>query len=266
MLEERRGALEQVVGREDAVRRVELGRQPGVDVGLHRQVDEALGLADGQRPARGDLLADGCRSSDRLPGRHDLVDQTDPLGLLGGQDLAGQDQLLGPSRPDHSRQALGAAGTGRDRKPHFRQPEPGSLRRDPEVAAERQFQPAAEGVAFDGGDRRHRQFGQAARDAGLELVTLATAGAALLLELADVRTGGEGALAAAGHDDRTDVAGGRGGQDGQCGGQLVEERSRDQVQRRVVELETGDAAELERDELAHDAAPKSAASPIGPVA
>jgi hypothetical protein len=48
--------------------------------------------------------------------------------------------------------------------------------------------------------------------------------------------------------------------------ELLGELARDEVERRVDELEVRDATQLERDEIAHDAAPKSAARPIGPVA
>ena len=42
---------------------------------------QALRLADRERAARGDLLADRRRPRDGLAGRHDLVDEADPLGL-----------------------------------------------------------------------------------------------------------------------------------------------------------------------------------------
>ena len=56
--EEGFGAFEQVVGGEDADRGVELGGEAGREVGVEREVDEPLGLADRERAARGDLLAD----------------------------------------------------------------------------------------------------------------------------------------------------------------------------------------------------------------
>ena len=99
----------------------------------------------------------------------------------------------------------------------------------------------------------------------LELVPLAARLAALVLELADVRAGRERALAAPADDDRPDVVGGRLDRPERVA-KLEDELAGDEVERRVDQLEVGDPAELERDELAHDAAPKSAARPIGPVA
>ena len=191
---------------------VQLGREAGLDVGLDREVDQALRLADRERSALGDLLADA-RAPRRPPGRgHDLVHEPDPLGLGRGQDAPGQDQLLGPRGPDDPRQPLRPAGARRDGQAHLGQAELRALRGDPDVAAQRQLEPAAERVALDRGDRRHRQRRQPGRDAGLQLVPRASAGAALGLELAHVRAGREGPLASPAHDDRADVAGIGGGE------------------------------------------------------
>ena len=73
---------------------------------LGRQIDQALGLAHRERAARGDLLADRVGRGEASPRRHDLVDEPDPLGLVGVEDPAGQDQLLGPRRADDPWQAL----------------------------------------------------------------------------------------------------------------------------------------------------------------
>ena len=86
------------------------------------------------------------------------------------------------------------------------------------------------------------------------------------LELLHVRTHRERPLAAAAHDNRPDIAG-RGPFERRQGRvQLIEEFTGHEVQRRIDELEVGDRAQLQLDEPAHDAAPKSAARPIGPVA
>ena len=84
----------------------------------------------------------------------------------------------------------------------------------------------------------------------------------LLLELADVRAGRERALATPADHDRPDVVGRLDRPERVA--KLEDELPGEQVERRVGQLEVGDPAELERDELAHDAAPKSAARPIGP--
>ena len=59
--------------------------RPASRSSLGRQVDQALRLADRERAARGDLLADGRGARDGLAGRHDLVDEADPLRLGGSR-------------------------------------------------------------------------------------------------------------------------------------------------------------------------------------
>ena len=113
-------------------------------------------------------------------------------------------------------------GARRDRQADLRQAEPGTFRGDPHVAAQRELQTAAERVALDGGDGRHRQLGKPAGDAGLELVSGAAGRASLGLELADVRPGGERALAAPADDDGADVAGRRRGERPERRRQLLE--------------------------------------------
>ena len=88
--------------------------------------------------------------------------------------------------------------------------------------------------------------------------------ARLVLELADVRTGRECPPAAATHDDGADVVSGLDRPESVA--ELEDERAREQVERRVDELEVGDPTQREGHQLAHDTAPKSAASPIGPSA
>ena len=119
-------------------------------------------------------------------------------------------------------------------------------------------------MPLDGRDRRHRQLGQLAPDVLVELVPIAARLARLLLELADVRAGRERALATPADDDGPDIVGRLDRPERVA--ELEDELAGEQVERRVGQLEMGDPAELERDELAHDAAPKSAASPIGPSA
>ena len=112
------------------------------------------------------------RDAPRRPARPRL---TRPIRSASArvEDAAGQDQLLGPRRPDDPRQPLRPAAARGDRQAHLGQAEPGALRGDPEVAAQRQLEAAAERVALDRGDGRHRQLGQLARRRLLELVPLA---------------------------------------------------------------------------------------------
>ena len=213
LLEERRG-------RPRAGRRwrrpapsLELGREAGLEVGLGRQVDQALRLAHGERAAGGDLLADR-RSPGATASPAGTTSWTRPIrsASSASSTLPVRISSLARAGPTTRGRRCVPPAPGRHREAHLGQPEPGALRGDPEVAAQRELQPAAERVALDRGDRRHRQRGQAPRDAGLELEPLAAARAPLGLELADVRAGRERPLAAARHDDRPDVAG-RGGRE-----------------------------------------------------
>ena len=106
--EEGARALEHVVGGEDPDRRLELGREAVVDVGLGRERRSGAWprgrrAARARRSPRRWLVA----RATRLARRHDLVDEADPLRLVGVEHPAGQDQLLGPRQP--RRPAAGAA-------------------------------------------------------------------------------------------------------------------------------------------------------------
>ena len=68
--------------------------------------------------------------------------------LGGRQPAAGQDQLLGPCGADDPRQPLRAAAARDDRQPYLGQAELRRLGRDPDVAAQRELQPAAEAEAI----------------------------------------------------------------------------------------------------------------------
>src|SRR4029078_7633888 len=73
--EEGLGALEHVVGREDAIRGVELSCKAGGQVGVGRQVDESLRLADGDGAASGDLRGDLHRRGTSLGYGHSVSAQ-----------------------------------------------------------------------------------------------------------------------------------------------------------------------------------------------
>ena len=63
---------------------------------------------------RGQLGGQGERSLVELLAGHDLVDEADAQRLVGVHLPTGEDQLLGPARPDQAGQALGAAAAGDD--------------------------------------------------------------------------------------------------------------------------------------------------------
>src|SRR3954451_24025053 len=74
-------ALEKVVGGKDPERGLDLGGVARGERPIARPVDERLDRADGERPTLGNLGADRRRPSHGHPGRHDLGDQPDALGL-----------------------------------------------------------------------------------------------------------------------------------------------------------------------------------------
>src|SRR3546814_5869484 len=76
------------------------------------------------------------------------------LGFLGADLAAAADQVDGGLDTRHARQALGAAGARDDAEIHFREAELGARAGDAVMAAERDFQPAAERYAMDGGEDR----------------------------------------------------------------------------------------------------------------
>jgi len=85
----------------------------------------------------------------------------------------------------------------------------GVVGRDADVAAQRELQPAAQGVALDGGDRRHGQRGELRKDLFFAAEVLPASAAAIRLERLDVRAGRERPLAAAADNDCPDVVSGR---------------------------------------------------------
>ena len=68
------------------------------------------------------------------------------------QRLTGEDQLLGSSSTDQVAEPTGAAPPGQGANADLRQAKRGVVGEDPQVAGQRQLEPAAVGVAGDGGD------------------------------------------------------------------------------------------------------------------
>ena len=140
---------------------------------LDRQVDEALRLAHGERPALAISSPISSRGRDGPTGRHDAVDEADPLGLRRRvRTRPVRISSLARAGPTTRGSRCVPPAPGRHREPDLRQPELRALRRDPQVAAQRQLEAAAQGVALDGRDRRHRQ----ARPAASRRLTPARAG------------------------------------------------------------------------------------------
>ena len=169
------------------------GRQPVVDGPL----DQGLHLSG----PRGELGGQREGPLVQLLVRHHLVGQADPQRLVGLHLPTGDDEVLGPGRPDEAGQPLRAAPAGDDAEQDLGLAEHGLLRGDPVVAGQGQLAAAAERVARR--PRRSRSGGSPAMasmralDAGAEGPRSSRPQAD---ELVDVGTGGEDPLAA-GDDD-----------------------------------------------------------------
>src|SRR4029077_14975541 len=77
------------------------------------------GERDGQGRVREDLVQHLLRARDQLRGGNDLVDETDAVGLLGGDRVPGEDELQGPALADQAREPLRPAASGEDPELHF---------------------------------------------------------------------------------------------------------------------------------------------------
>ena len=183
-----------------------------------------------------------------LSGGHDPVGEANAEGLVGFDLAAGEDHVLGASRPHEPGQALGPAGAGDDAEQDLGLAEGGGLGRHPQVAGQGQLASAPEGVAGHGRDRRPGNAGN-----GVERLPEVPADARRLLpppELGDVGARREDAIASS--DD--DGAGRVGRQLPSGLGDLTEQRHRQRIRRRPVERDDRDpvVTALQRQELGHD--------------
>src|SRR5439155_4096132 len=127
--------------------------QPGIEIDPRRRVQRQLRQPRGERTLTQDPLRQLAHANLQLPGRGDRRHEPDLERLLRVDDVAGQHEVLGPSETDDARQPLRRAGAGYDAEPELWLPERRGLRRDADVARERQLAPAAERVPVDRGDR-----------------------------------------------------------------------------------------------------------------
>ena len=187
------------------------------------------------------------------PFRRQLVDDAEPVRLLGRDVAAGDDHVERRFRADQPRQALRAAGAGQDADLHLGQTDLGARHRDPVMAGERGFEPAAQRIAMDRGDHRLVAL--------VHHVVVAAAGRRRRRPPAELADIGAGDKAASGADQHHRL-------DRWVGVALVERRDdalrharRQRVDRRVVDRDDPDLAVfLEADQLArafsHDFAPQ----------
>ena len=112
--------------------------------------------------AVGELLAifsamPSCRVH-QLGCRVDLVDHAQPVGLLGGDRVAGHQHLQGLARGQQSRQQHGRTAAGRQTDHRLGLTEGGVVGGDDEVGALGDLRPAAVGDPVDGREDRLAQL------------------------------------------------------------------------------------------------------------
>ncbi len=160
-------ALAEVLGGEAGLAQ---GDQPGLlllgqDRRGGEQVDRALVAPHRERRVGGDLGRQLDGGLLEPLGADDFVDEADLLGAGGLEVAAGEEELLG-ARQAHRVEELAQAGVAVDEAElDRRHPQLRAGGADPQVAGDRQLQPAADAVAVDrrdrrpgvGGDRLHRR-------------------------------------------------------------------------------------------------------------
>jgi len=151
----------------------------------------------GQRRPLGQRLRKSRRFLHQIGGRNDLVHQADREGFGGRQAFAEEDHVERLGFPEQPRQSLDAAPAGGDAQVDFRQTDErlGIVRHDAEMAGDRRFAAAAQGVAVDGGDVG---FG-GARDGVHDFIAVGAFGD--VGDVGDVHAGGKSLLARARDDD-----------------------------------------------------------------
>src|SRR5262249_52126600 len=136
----------------------------------------------------------------------DDVYEPDGERLLGPDAPAGREELRGPRAPDEAREARGPAEARQDATPRARMCKRRARRRVPDVAREREIEPAAHAVAVDRRDAALRR----ALDAVEHALAVRGEGERRAWrergDLAKVRAGGKRVAARAPHHDRRDVA------------------------------------------------------------
>ena len=178
-----------------------------VNVHLHTAVDAGLGVLHGDGGVGGEGPGHLHGLVDQLLRGIDLIHQTDGLGLLGADGLAGEDQLLGLGDAHAAGQTLGAGEAGGDAQAHLGLTELGAALAlgvgaggQDDVAGHGQLTATAQSEAVhrrDGGDL---QLLDAAHQGAAPLAPLAARGHIHGILLADVGAGHEGA-ALAGDDE-----------------------------------------------------------------
>ena len=127
------------------------------------------------------------------PSGAQLIRQTHPKGLLGGDGQAGHHELLGVAGAHQPGETLGTAIAGLHAQAALRQGDLDVFVENPDVAGHGQLQPAPEGVPVDRAEHRPGEAGDALEHLSAEHAVLAAGSAGPGLELLDVRPSTEDA-------------------------------------------------------------------------
>ena len=174
--------------------------------------------------------------------RHDLLDEAPGVRRRGVDGVAPEIEKVRASGADEPRQPLRAAAARDQAELDLGLAELRVVGADPDVAAHRELEAAAEAVAVDRGDegRVGRVHAVAERMQSAGGATLVAAGLAQRRELLDVGTGDEGALAGASQHDRARAL--VAVEPVELRFELGQERSRELVHGRVVDRDERDGA------------------------
>src|SRR5437867_3879551 len=153
----------------DQYRLAEALERPGrVQIGAHAGLDHPLGQAERLRRRGGQPRGERARFAGELAVLHDAVDEPAAQRLIGGDDLAGQHELLGAPEPDELDQTRAPADARDQPEVVLGQAEPRRARGDPEVARQRQLEVAADAGAVDRRDQRLLERLEVVEEAGEE--------------------------------------------------------------------------------------------------
>lgn len=203
----RRAALDQILALEERRDGRILAGDRLVEIGdVEAPIDRLLGSADRHRRAFHDQAGPALRRRQQLGGRHHLVDEAEFLAFLRRHLAAGQDHAHRLLDADLARQPVQTAGQRRKANLGLGQRKDGIVRRDDQIAGQRDFETAAHRDAVD--RRNHRLVeieacGQPGKARGrhFELVALGLP--------PEIIAGAEGTLAGAGDDGDPEIGIGR---------------------------------------------------------
>src|SRR5947199_2643706 len=153
-LDEAGPAVLRVRGAGDELLRVRLVPERSGPVGLEGAVRELLGERDRACRHPGETAGPLTERLVELGPGHDLVGETEALGVARRHVVAEEEKLLRLLRTDQTGEEVGTAGVGHDRSADEHLDEAGLLGHDHEVAGEREVHAAAGGGAVHARDHR----------------------------------------------------------------------------------------------------------------